>query len=110
MGHNKFDKKILKLIIILKQLGIIRSYRDFCEPAGILEQNLYHVRKGRIHFTIEQIDNCIKTYQVSAKWLFNQQKDVFLNDQLNDKINLCAIDAEYEIKYNQKTDNLNGKQ
>ena len=71
------DRKILNLIEILKEKGVITYNTEFCDAIGLLKQNLQNIKTGRNHFTPEHIEQIVKRFQVNANWIFGASDEVF---------------------------------
>ena len=71
------DKRMLKLIDLLKANGTIRFTQQFLDSIGMLKQNLRQVKEGQIRFNTDHILKACKTYKVNANWIFGLEKEVF---------------------------------
>lgn len=71
------DKRMLKLIDLLKTNGTIRFTQQFLDTIGMLKQNIRKVKSGELSFTATQIYLACKTYKVNANWIFGFEKEVF---------------------------------
>lgn len=75
------DKRIIRLIEFLVFQQKISSTRHFCQEVHILEQTVSKVKNGTAHFTVMQIENICKKYNVNANWIFGIEKNVFNHDK-----------------------------
>lgn len=82
---NNYDRKILELLQLLKDWGVIRFDKQFCEAIGLRKQNLYNIKSGRNHFTPEHIEKIVKVYKVNANWIFGASSNMALNSDREHK-------------------------
>jgi len=75
------DKRILRLIELLIFKKKIKLSKDFCQEIGILEQTLSKIKKGTNHFTVIQIEQVCKVYNVNCNWVYGFEKKVFRTDE-----------------------------
>ena len=78
---NNIDKRILRLIELLKNESQISSYYQFCNEIGMLKQTITKIKNGTAHFTVLQIESICKKYNVNANWIFGIEKNVFNNSK-----------------------------
>lgn len=71
------DERMLELIDILKDAGIVRFKVDFYNTLGIMRQNVREIQKGIRSFTPEQIRIACVTYNIDANWVFGITDTVF---------------------------------
>lgn len=74
---NSIDKKIFELIDLLIFQKKINSVRHFSIEVSMLEQTISKIKKGINHFTVDQIQNICKLYNVNPNWIFDYDKKVF---------------------------------
>ena len=74
---NKSDIKIIELIEILKSLGMVKDLSDFCDGMYLVRQNVYRIKNGLAHFTVQHVDEICKKYNVNANWIFGTQENIF---------------------------------
>jgi DNA-binding Xre family transcriptional regulator len=74
---NTSDKRILKLIDLLKFQKTISSLTDFYEEIGIQRQTVYKIKNGSAYFTVQHIEMICKKYKVNANWIFGLDSKVF---------------------------------
>ena len=71
------DKRILKLIELLIFQKQVYSIRQFCIEIEILEQTITKIKNGTAHFTVSQIGNICKKFNVNANWIYGIENNVF---------------------------------
>lgn len=71
------DKRILRLIELLKFQKKIVTLTDFYKEIGIQRQTVYKIKNGSTHFTVTQIESICKKYKVNANWVFGLESKVF---------------------------------
>lgn len=76
---NNADKRILRLIELLRFENKIKSIKDFCSEVNMFEQTITKIKKGTGHFTVNQIEIICKTYNVNSNWIFGTEKNVYRN-------------------------------
>jgi len=74
---NDPDKRILRLIDLLKYQKTIKTQNQFCDDLGIMRQTIYKIKKGTTHFTVDHIGIICRKYNVNANWVFGKEKKVF---------------------------------
>lgn len=75
---DSLDKTMFKLFEILKQKGILKYKRDFAKACGLPEQNLYNIKMGRNHFTINHVANICLFYSINANWIIGTEENLFI--------------------------------
>lgn len=71
------DHKILQLLEALKAAGTIRFDVDFCNDIGIKKGNLWNVKNGHTHFTVEHINTICRKYRANPNWIFGLSDKMF---------------------------------
>ena len=89
---HSYDLQILKLIEILKDLGMIKYDTDFCDSVSMSKQHLYNIKsqenmKQSYHFTAAQIQLICKIYNVDANWVYGFSPKPFRQKQTKSKQN-----------------------
>ena len=69
--------KIFKVIDALKAVGVIRFYADVYRVLEMDKGNFNSVKKGKYHFTVEQIYKFINNYNVNANYIFKNEEKMF---------------------------------
>jgi len=80
------DKKLIELIELLVYQKKYKSIRSFCIENEILEQTVSKIKAGTNHFTVLQIENICKKYNVNFNWVFGLSKEMY-NKTENKKVN-----------------------
>lgn len=95
------DKKMLELIKILKERGDIRFRQEFCDAINLPKQNIRNIKIGIQHFTVMQIRETCKAYNINANWIFG----------LSDQISRVTAEIRFigEAKSNNKKVNNTGR-
>ncbi|WP_417868008.1 hypothetical protein [Xanthomarina gelatinilytica] len=73
------DANINKLIEALKANGTIRFDMDFCRAIDIKKGNLWNIRNGNAHFTVEHIHKICEEYGANPNWIFGLSNEMFIN-------------------------------
>lgn len=71
------DARMLQLIDILKQRGIIRFTSDFAKVLNMSRGNIVNIKDGRQSFTAAHIFKVCELYGVSADWIGGFSEEVF---------------------------------
>lgn len=74
---NPIDKRIFYLIDLLIFEKKIDSVRQFCVEIGMLEQTVSKIKKGINHFTLIQVQNICKVYNINSNWIFDIEKNMY---------------------------------
>jgi len=99
------DIKIFELILILKQLRMIRFKSEFLNTIGVLKQNEYRIKQGLAHFTHEHIEIICKIFNVNANWIYGIEENVFRTSQTSTNTRGLRVSMPATLKCNYK----NGK-
>jgi transcriptional regulator with XRE-family HTH domain len=75
---DAIDVNINKLIEALKAKGTIRFDTDFCEEIGIRKGNLWNIRNGNAHFTVDHIHRICEAYGANPAYIFGFSDDMFI--------------------------------
>lgn len=78
------NKKILKLISLLKDRGDIRYDTDFCRAIGMANTYLNMIKHHDRNFSLEQIESICKTFNVNANYIFGTEKNPFLSSEIKE--------------------------
>ena len=79
------DARMLELIEKLKRSGEIRFTQTFLDVVEVPKQNIYNIKIGKQHFTIDQIKKACKEYNVNANWILGLEKEVFRVNKIVNK-------------------------
>ena len=71
------DKRILRLIDYLKFVNKISSTSDFCVKIDMKKQNITKIKKGTLHFTVQNIESTCKEFNINANWIFGINNTIF---------------------------------
>jgi len=71
------DKRMLRLIDLLRFENKIKSELDFCNAIEMLPQKITKVRNGSQHFTVKQIESACEKFNVNANWIFGLNDSVY---------------------------------
>lgn len=76
------DQRILELMDILKDLGVIKTKYEFHDTIGIFKSNIAEIRNqdknNKVkHFTLEQVHKVIETYNINPSWVFGYETAIF---------------------------------
>ena len=81
MEINPIDKRILRLVDLLKFKEKISSKEEFCNKIEITRATFSKIKNGYPnHFTVKQIDIICNEYHVNANWIFGLEEEVFLSE------------------------------
>ena len=83
---NSTDKRIIRLIELLIFQRRISSAREFCLEIEMFEQTISKIKKGSAHFTVTQIGEICKRFNVNANWIHGIDTKVF-NTPISIEIN-----------------------
>jgi DNA-binding Xre family transcriptional regulator len=78
---HEVDKRIVRLVEWLIFNKKVVTAKEFCQSVDLLEQTYSKIKKGTCHFTVTNIDNICKKYNVNSNWIFGTEKNVFRNDK-----------------------------
>ncbi len=80
--HNT-DTKILDLLDYLKYRKMVASDKDFCNKIEMINSTISKIKLGKAHFTVQHIETICQVFNVNANWIFGQETDMFLSENLN---------------------------
>jgi|GEM_PF-2972671 len=75
---DALDKRMFELFELLKSMGVLKYKRDFANACGLPEQNLYNIKMGRNHFTINHVANVCLFYSINANWIIGTEENLFI--------------------------------
>lgn len=73
-----YNRKMILLIETLKTLGKIESNKQFFEIIKISKQNYVPIKKGKMSFTIKQIETACLHFEINFNWIFEVEKNMFI--------------------------------
>ena len=76
---HESDKRILRLIELLIFEKKISNTAEFCSKIDMLKQTVSKIKNGNNHFTVIQIEQICKVFNVNANWIFGTNNKVFNN-------------------------------
>jgi hypothetical protein len=71
------DSRMLELINLLKQNGLVKYKYESFERIGINRQNIRNIQLGTQYFTVTHIENACKYFNVNANWIYGFETNVF---------------------------------
>ena len=71
---QEYDKRIIRLFEWLLFQKKIMTAKEFCQSIDLLDQPFSKIKKGTNHFTVIQIENVCKIYNV------RNDKTIEIND------------------------------
>lgn len=72
-----FKEKILSLVPILQDMGVIRFEKEFREAIGISYPRYSMIKYNTRAFPEESIVKMLNIYNVNANWLFGVEENIF---------------------------------
>jgi phage repressor protein C with HTH and peptisase S24 domain len=85
------SQRFLRCLSKLRELGKVRSGRQFALALDYLPQSLSEIQKGRRDVTIELIRKAVEEYKISPTYLFNGEGTMFINENDNRAFRMLTI-------------------
>ncbi len=77
MPYQNPNKKIIQIVSILKDRGVIEYIADFCRGIGMSTNSFNMVKNHNRNFTLKQIEKICKVYKINANYIFGLEKNPF---------------------------------
>jgi len=97
MIQNLETLQAVKVIAIVKRLGIAESEAEVGRTIGYVPQNINQIKSGKRNVPPEIIRNLIKSYQVNPSFVFKNELPVFDQSGTNSHYNSISDPTDKDI-------------
>jgi len=96
MSNSIVTQRFIKCHNKLREIGTIRSSRQFALQLEYLPQSLSEILKGRRDVTIELLRKAVESYKINPVYVYTGEGPMFMSEEGNNSFRVLTIVADNE--------------